>query len=95
MQIAKAKSAYREACHWDCRAQGVRPLSATSLHLTIVFNPPSRRGFDLDNLLARMKAGLDGVADATGVDDRQWSLTIKRGEPVKGGAVHINIEEVA
>jgi crossover junction endodeoxyribonuclease RusA len=92
MQLAKAKASYRAACQWECKAQGLKPVAADSLHLTLTFSPPTRRRFDLDNLLARMKAGLDGVSDVVGVDDSKWSLTIKRGDPVKHGAVHIQIE---
>ena len=95
MQLAKAKATYRAACHWECKAQGLKPVTADALHLTLTFNPPTRRRFDLDNLLARMKAGLDGVSDVVGVDDSKWSLTIKRGDPVKNGAVHIHIEGAA
>lgn len=90
-KLAKAKSTYREACHWQAIEQGARKMSG-KLHLSIEFVPPNRRGFDLDNLLARMKSGLDGLAGALGVDDRHWSLTISRSEQI-GGMVRVTITE--
>jgi crossover junction endodeoxyribonuclease RusA len=48
----------------------------------------------LDNLLASMKAGLDGLADALGVDDSRWRLLIEMGEPVKGGCVCVKVGAV-
>ncbi|MBO9680940.1 MAG: hypothetical protein J7556_22160 [Acidovorax sp.] len=71
-------------------AQGACRVQATRLHLSLVFYPPSRRAFDLDNALARMKSGLDGLADVLGVDDRHWELTIKRAEEI-GGMVKVEV----
>jgi hypothetical protein len=47
------------------------------LELRIMFHPPDRRKYDWDNLLARMKAGLDGVADGLGVDDSLFRPSIE------------------
>ena len=90
-KLAKLKKAYREACAWQAIAQGVRPMQASGLHLTITFVPPTRRAFDLDNALARIKSGLDGLADVLKVDDKHWTLTIKKGEGI-GGFVQVHIE---
>jgi crossover junction endodeoxyribonuclease RusA len=51
------------------------------------FDPPDRHRRDLDNMLAASKAALDALAEVAGVDDSQFSLTIAKGAPVKGGAV--------
>jgi crossover junction endodeoxyribonuclease RusA len=56
-----------------------------------MFHPPDRRRWDLDNMLASVKSGLDGLADAIGVDDSFWTLSIAKGEPVPGGAVDVQI----
>ncbi len=88
--LAKAKKTYREACAIVARQQGARPLGADALHLTLTFYAPTRREFDLDNALARMKAGLDGLADVLGVDDKHWSLTIQKGVGV-GGFVRVMV----
>lgn len=45
---------------------------------------------DLDNCLARMKSGLDGLADVLGVDDKNWTLTIARADEV-GGFVRVEV----
>ena len=61
-------------------------------NLVIEFRPPDRRKRDLDNMLASIKAGLDGIAQGVGVDDSEWALTIRKGEPVVGGAVLISFD---
>lgn len=83
-KTAKLKKQYREACSWQAIQQGAKQLNAESLHLTLTFYPPTRRQYDLDNALARMKSGLDGLADVLKVDDKHWSLTIKKGETIGG-----------
>ena len=65
---------------------------AGPLALTLTFCAPDRRRRDLDNLLAALKADFDGVAQALGVDDQLFEpLTLRRGEPVKGGAVVLEV----
>lgn len=90
-KTAKLKKQYREACAWQAKEQMLGPIQANSLHLTITFVPPTRRAYDLDNALARMKSGLDGLADVLKVDDKHWTLTIKKGEGI-GGFVQVHIE---
>lgn len=92
-QLAKLKKQYRQACWAQAIEQGAKKLRAEKLHLTITFIPPSRREFDLDNALARIKAGLDGLSDALGVDDKRWSLTIQKGDGI-GGMVRVEINEI-
>jgi crossover junction endodeoxyribonuclease RusA len=60
-------------------------------HLAITFFPPDRRRRDLDNMLAAFKWGVDAIASVMGVDDYQFSLSLKRGDPVKGGLVVVEI----
>ena len=90
MALARAKKKYREACAWTAKEQGARRIEADKLHLTLTFFPPKRPGPDLDNCLASMKSGLDGLADVLGVDDRHWSLTIKKGDTI-GGFVRVEV----
>lgn len=89
---AKAKKYYRTLCATEARFQGLDRMAAKRLHLSLTFYPPTRRAFDLDNLLARMKAGLDGLADVMGVDDSRWSLAIQKAGEV-GGYVEVTITE--
>lgn len=89
--LHRAKKKYRAACARVAKEQGADKLQAKALHLSLTFYPPSRRAFDLDNCLARMKSGLDGLADVLGVDDREWSLTIRKADQV-GGFVRVSVE---
>lgn len=91
--LADAKKVYRAACAWTAKEQGVRQIQAAKLHVSLVFYPPTRRAFDLDNALARMKSGLDGLADVLGVDDANWSLSIAKAGEI-GGMVKVEIQEV-
>ena len=90
MALAKAKKSYREACAWTAKSQGAVKIDAKALHVSLEFFPPDKRGYDLDNLLARCKALCDGLADVIGVDDRHWSLALKRSDTV-GGFVKVRV----
>lgn len=88
---ARAVKAYRTGCAWEATAAGLRKIEPGPLHLTISFAPPDARRRDLDNMLAALKPGLDGLSDVLGVDDHLWTLTITRAAPVRLGAVSITI----
>lgn len=90
--LARAKRGYRAACAWHAREQVVRRVDCEWLLVSIVFHPPDRRRRDLDNCIAAMKAGLDGLADVLGVDDSRWELVATMGEPRKCGAVAVTVE---
>lgn len=88
--LAKAKKEFRVSCAVAARVQGIGRIEASKLHVSLVFYPPTRRAFDLDNALARMKSGLDGLADVLGVDDKHWSLSIDRADQI-GGYVKVEV----
>jgi len=44
------------------------------INVRLTFEPPARYRYDIDNLVARMKSSLDGIADAIGVDDYNFRL---------------------
>lgn len=90
--LAKAKKLYRGLCGWHAMTQGIKKANAGALHLTLTFHAPSRRAYDLDNALARMKSGLDGLADVLGVDDSKWTLTIRKADEI-GGFVRVEVSE--
>jgi len=95
-KVAKAKKEYRAACAWTARSQGAAPLQASSLHVGLVFVPPSRRAFDLDNALASMKSGLDGLADVLQVDDSRWSFSIAKAAVGDiGGLVKVTVSAIS
>ena len=89
-KLARAKKSYRATCFWTAIQQGARRVDATKLYLSLTFFAPSRRAYDLDNALARMKSGLDGLADVLGVDDKHWSLSIARADEI-GGFVRVEV----
>jgi crossover junction endodeoxyribonuclease RusA len=87
---------YREAGAWVTRAAGLQKGHCENwrtVHLLITFRPPDQRKRDLDNMLAAIKSGLDGVADALGADDSRFEITIRRGDPdrERGGCVEIEL----
>lgn len=91
-QHASAKARFRAACALQARAQGVGSLAAEKLAVGLVFVPPDRRRRDLDNLIAAMKAGLDGLADVLGVDDSRWKLAAElAAEPAAGGFARVEV----
>lgn len=90
--LSKAKARYRSVCAWHARQQGATRLDdvAEALHVTLTFHAPTKRAYDLDNALARMKSGLDGLADVLGVDDSCWTLTIRKADAI-GGFVKVEV----
>lgn len=93
--VAKVKKAYRLKCSQLGLASGLHlaPKDPTSVNVHLKFCQPDRRGRDLDNLLASTKSGLDGLADAMGVDDKHWKLAIEMSDdPVKKGLVLVTVE---
>lgn len=73
-----------------------RTFIAGDVPVCITFHAPDRRKRDRDNCLAAAKHQLDGVALALGIDDSRFEpLTVRRGEPVKGGLMVVEIGEQA
>jgi len=64
------------------------------IRLTIRFVPPDRRG-DRVNMPNRLKAGLDGIAEALGVNDARFLPTYEFAEPEKPGRVEVTISPEA
>lgn len=61
------------------------------INIRIDFHPPDRRGRDVDNMLSSCKSTLDGMAEAMGVNDRQFQITLRVCDPCKGGKVAIHV----
>lgn len=60
--------------------QGAKVIYRNTYPLKIEFIASDKRKRDLDNLLASAKCSLDAVAQAMGIDDRQFEpVTISRG----------------
>lgn len=69
---SKAAKAYRHACHILTLESKAKIDWDGDVHVWIDFYRPSRREMDHDNCLARIKSGLDGVADALGINDSRF-----------------------
>jgi crossover junction endodeoxyribonuclease RusA len=91
MALHRAKKAYRAECAWQAKLQGARALTVPKLHVSFTFYPPSKRRIDLDNCIARMKSGIDGLADVLGVDDSAWEMSFKFADDV-GGLVRVYVD---
>lgn len=90
--LARHKRRYRDACRLTALSQGAKKIESDRLTVTLMFVPPDRRRRDLDNCIASMKAGLDGLADALGVDDNRWRLVCKMADGEIGGFVAVTVE---
>ncbi len=90
MVKAKATKTYRNAA-WVTAIAGGPDLPATRpLAMEVNFFPPDNRKRDADGCLSAVKAGIDGICDAYGLNDYDINpITIRRREPVKGGRVTV------
>ena len=91
----KAKTLYRDNSAWLTKGQINGWVSTDqNLALTITFVMPDKRLRDTDNCLAAAKAGLDGMADALGINDRQFQpVTIYREYGAKPGKMIVEVEQ--
>lgn len=89
---AKAVKAYRRDCGYaTVGAKGRAGISGPA-SLSVTFRPPNARPRDMDNLLASIKSGIDGICDALAINDRQFGqITVLRGEPIRGGCVVVEL----
>jgi len=72
---AKAAKAYRKTCWALAVEAGAKAAESGDIWLHITFCPPKKWTHgDRDNLVARMKPGFDGLADALKVNDRRFRL---------------------
>ena len=101
---AKAAKTYRMQCAAMTRAffagqdGGALALQSAvsngaTIHLFIDFIPPDWRARDDDNLVAAFKAGRDGIAQAMGIDDRNFRQHpfLRDDEVIKGGQVRVRV----
>ena len=92
MERHRLAAKYKSDCFYAARADGARPVGDDSVALIVTFCPPNKQARDMDNTVASFKAGQDGLSDALGVDDSRFIPTYRMGDPVKGGAVVVEIE---
>ena len=94
-KLATAKKQYRKDCETVSREQ-LKKFKLTNLPeklvLEMTFIPPDRRNYDRDNLVARMKAGIDGLSDALRINDKRFNTVISTMDTTTlGGYVRIRI----
>ena len=88
---AKRTAQYRENAQWETYIELGERQAAFPVLAVVTFHPPDKRKRDIDNMLGSIKAGLDGIADMIGVDDSKWVMELRRGAPVKGGEVRVEL----
>lgn len=84
-------ASYRNESAWRAKAAKIIPPDTGSIAIHMDVYPPNRRR-DKDNIEASMKAALDGLADALGVNDKRFIATYTHHEPEKPGRVVINVQ---
>ncbi len=94
-KLARAKKQYRNACFSVSKEQ-LKKFNTDNipekLVLEMTFIPPDRRSYDRDNLVARMKSGIDGLADALKINDKRFNTVISTMDTdYLGGFVRIRI----
>lgn len=92
--VARAKKIYRHAC-WVSTLEQIKGSfphkEGSNIRLELEFFKPTRRDMDRDNLLARMKSGIDGMSDALKVNDRVFQpISISVSDEI-GGYVRVRI----
>ena len=87
---SKAAKAYRLDCFYLAKEARITARESGPISLHIEFVPPDRRGRDLDNMLASIKSGLDGLAEALKVNDNRFTLTLSVADRI-GGMVQIEV----
>ena len=96
-KLATAKKQYRKDCYSVSKEQlkkyrGVTENIPEKLVLEMTFIPPDRRSYDRDNLVARMKSGIDGLSDALRINDKRFNTVISTmAQDYFGGFVRIRI----
>lgn len=87
----RATKAYRREAGWLAKEAGVR--RDPSAVLTVTLHPPDRARRDCHNMPGRLKAAIDGIADAMGCDDVGFRVRFPESfsEVRRGGAVVINV----
>lgn len=90
--LSVAKKKYKKDCFNLTKEAVIKVPTKPFMHVQIY--PPSKRRMDIDNVWASCKSGLDGMAQALGIDDsifRDYRLTMM---DQVGGMVKITFSEV-
>jgi len=89
---AQFKKRYRLECYYHTKAAMVDyPVRDDYKALQITFYKPNNRHMDLDNMLASIKSGLDGMADALGVNDKCFKRIVIEVANNIGGYIEVEV----
>ena len=92
--LARAKKAARREGYIGSYEIG-KIVGAKAVRIQVTFIPPNAIRRDADNMLASIKAHLDGIADAIGIDDSRWTWAAPViAKPEKPGRVVVTITPV-
>lgn len=95
-RVAEIKKLAKRDAFYATRSVRKDPIEAEAMTARITFSPPDRRARDADNMVSSLKAALDGIAQAIGIDDSKWNLQLAPiSDPVKLGRVTIQLEWTA
>ena len=87
---ARKKAIYKDLWYWTTKEANIQ--KGDYRELSIVFYKPNRRWMDLDNMLASIKSGLDGMCLALEIDDRCFTkITIEIADTI-GGMIKVEIK---
>ena len=75
MALYRAKKAMKHACWAIAKQACLKVPDAGPINVHLVCYPPIKRYRDEDNLIASMKAGLDGIAIAAKCNDSRFHVT--------------------
>ncbi len=90
--VARQKKLYRYEWHMlTLQAKVPKIEHQDKVLLDILFVPPDRRARDLDNMMASIKSGLDGLADALDANDRRFRYGLVDIADSIGGMVKVTI----
>jgi crossover junction endodeoxyribonuclease RusA len=71
---ARVGKDYKKDVFWLCRSANLAVESCEKVDVWLDFYPPDKRHYDADNLVSRLKSGLDGIAEALKINDRKFIL---------------------
>lgn len=90
--LASEKKKAKQYAFYSARAD-LPAIASDSVKVRYTFFPPHQRRYDLDNLVASMKAAADGIAMAIRIDDSLWQIEVAPLGPIEAsGRVLVELE---
>lgn len=86
---ARAAKSARWYAYCSTRSTGIKLSIAGRIDVTVKAHVPDRRRRDMDGVLSACKPYFDGIADAIGVDDSNFDISIHAFGVTPGGVIEI------